>query len=75
MSMTKKDYELIASEIEFAKINFVDNATGDKPYDNGKYDTWYVMAINLATTLKNNNPKFDRERFLEACGVTSKEAN
>lgn len=58
--MTKKDYELIASVFQYTKeqgINTLDTESVD------------ITARFMATTLKLNNPKFDRARFLNACGV------
>jgi len=58
--MTKKDYELIAAAIK----------------DNREYDPMecYAEALDdvarsLATALQRDNPRFDRDRFLKACGV------
>lgn len=52
--MTKKDYELIASVI---RQMF---SLGD--------DQLYVADM-FAVTLAKQNPRFDRDRFLQACGV------
>jgi hypothetical protein len=60
--MTKKDYELIAQEI----------ATSRKVTLN---DTILVsvahLADGLATALEIQNPRFNREMFLKACGVSN----
>lgn len=58
--MTKKDYELIAKAIGHGINGNTIEPTGD------------VMAIctSIADALANNNSKFDKERFLLACGVT-----
>lgn len=53
--MTKKDYELIADWAAYCK---------DMPLD--------LVALEiLATKLEGDNPKFDRDKFLTACGVTN----
>jgi hypothetical protein len=53
--MTRKDYVLIATSIECA---------------------WYLndsqretIAKDFANSLSMDNPRFDRDRFLVACGV------
>ena len=53
--MTRKDYILIA-----AAIACVDD-----------YDARQEAASYLAINLAKDNPRFDRVRFLEACGVQS----
>lgn len=64
--MTKKDYELIA------RI-FHKNITDNDP--RVSQQLWTAQQIATATAkqfadvLKSTNPKFDRERFLQACGV------
>jgi hypothetical protein len=58
--MTKKDYELIASSIE-AVYN-------DKDLDKYKAGISEV-AYNIAEGLQYDNPRFDRNKFLKACGI------
>ena len=57
--MTRKDYILIAAVI---------NRVGDDPTVN----TWTLwrLANELSDRLAQDNPRFDRERFLKACGAT-----
>jgi len=55
--MTKKDYELIANAIYKAVI------------DDGNMDEIRVVASHLANSLQLENNKFDRTRFLQACGI------
>lgn len=59
--MTKKDYELIARNIaqvrrEFRGVEDGVNAIRD-------------VAVFIASDLERDNPRFDRERFLIACGI------
>ena len=68
--MTKKDYKLIASAFQ-TNIN---EAVDDGHHASGRQRV-YVLAQTLANTLKADNPRFDYERFLEACGVPEKEWN
>lgn len=58
--MTRKDYELIAEVLR----NFVGD-TGDV-IDRDK------MALELANALAQDNPRFNRERFLVASGYLAK---
>jgi len=51
--MTRKDYQMIAEV--FAR------SAGD--------DLAKILAENLADKLEIDNPRFDRARFLTACGV------
>ena len=68
--MTKKDYIKIAGA-------FKTNIEG--AVDNGHHGTGrqrvYVLANQIATVLREDNPRFDVERFLEACGVPREEWN
>ena len=54
--MTKKDYELIAEALN---------------YHNRGLSTVTIEALaeTLATLLQAQNNKFDRTRFLQACGI------
>lgn len=56
--MTKKDYELIASAIAFSKL-----------YNYSITKTSYELASRLAS----KNPRFNKEKFLQACGVEVKQ--
>ena len=59
--MTKKDYELIAGVMARLSADF----------NNGGEDTvsLSLVAQELADVLSTTNPRFDRARFLSACGV------
>ena len=53
--MTRKDYELLAGVIGgMTYLNLIDCAT---------------IAHDFADQLEQDNPRFNRNRFLEACGV------
>lgn len=62
--MTKKDFELIARAVLDSR------PLGATPqyaeWANGQCD---MTAERLADALATTNPKFDRARFLAACGV------
>jgi hypothetical protein len=53
--MTRKDYVMIADTI----------ATGWHSSGEAKRD----IAVTLANVFEIDNPRFDRDRFLVACGV------
>jgi len=56
--MTRKDYQLIAEVFaNFGKIIVLEETIG------------IDIALNLADALQADNPRFDRARFLTACGV------
>lgn len=54
--MTKKDYELIADTIQSV------------PFDPGALTPKFSVAQAFADALKATNPRFNREKFLKACG-------
>jgi len=58
--MTRKDYELIARSI------FVDR---ESLQEESQKQTADLIARGLAEQLEAMNPRFDRARFLSACGV------
>ena len=62
--MTKKDFEMIASVLNGSRLVMVE----------GDYMRGYEKAIKdisdtFATALAAMNPRFDRARFLAACGM------
>jgi hypothetical protein len=58
--MTKKDYIAIAEVIRNARFSDDD---GDYPSDRRS------LAGAIADVMAADNPRFDRDRFLTACGV------
>lgn len=66
MSMTKKDYELIAQPIlsEVKRLAQLPNS----PMANDQYMEVTRLADLLADSLQADNPKFDRTLFQIACG-------
>jgi len=54
--MTRKDYVMIAEVIKNL----------DEVIDEYALE---VLADNMADSLESDNPRFDRDRFLSACGV------
>lgn len=62
--MTRKDFELIARTI--AALHDEMSALEYEPVGTG---TVRLAALKLAEALATTNPRFDRARFLSACGV------
>jgi hypothetical protein len=60
--MTRKDYVMIANSIKASR----DNWEGFTPEAQEAIEG---LARSLATKLQSDNPRFDRARFLDACGV------
>lgn len=59
--MTKKDFELIAAALLQAMP-----ADDCAPY---RAIQWQCDCVGLCNALAQTNPRFDRARFLAACGV------
>lgn len=58
--MSRKDYEIIAAALAEAKAQAMtpDELSGV-----------FIAAALLSRTLAEANPRFDRQRFLTACGM------
>lgn len=75
--MTKKDYELIAGVINnlYSKYEVleqyhrkVDEPTSAFSYKRAQ-EAVHQVALDLGLKLKNDNDKFDRDKFYRACGI------
>jgi hypothetical protein len=58
--MTKKDYELVAKAIASCLSSL------DSPRDRG---TLAFIVTKLSIYFEDDNSKFDREKFQDACGL------
>ena len=63
--MTRKDFEGLAAILKALKPAWNDYAL---TY-NGAAKLWKETAIELASWCATQNPRFDRTRFLKACGL------
>jgi hypothetical protein len=63
--MTRKDYELIAYAIKLSE------RTGGVHVQTPEWVQWHDTADCIADALQGDNPRFDRARFLAACGAES----
>lgn len=65
--MTRKDYELIAAAFKRTKP-YLSGFGTDKQEQAAMY-SFKLTANMLASDFAASNPRFNRERFLTACGV------
>ena len=56
-SMTRKDYVAIATAMHHAY----------RTCENPHIKTWEAVVLRLSETFKADNPRFDSERFINAC--------
>jgi len=74
--MTRKDYEIIAAEFKryadcdqdhFDRLE----AAGFEPeaQHRARYSRLTLLANSLAVRLAQDNPRFDRNTFINACGL------
>jgi hypothetical protein len=66
--MTRKDYIAIAKTIADERPYILRE---NKLLDREVSATLDSVAMNLAEMLQRDNPRFDRDKFLTACGVQS----
>jgi hypothetical protein len=61
--MSKKDYQAIAAALYTARKD-----SGINEYSSTR-EIWIHECVvqNIASVLEDGNPRFDRERFIEAC--------
>lgn len=62
--MTRQDYETIAHVVKLTRSDFV---VGDDYMDWHSSNIFNTLVRNLAKHLKNDNPRFDKARFVDAC--------
>lgn len=67
MTMTKKDYELIAQGIEHELYGWRESA--GPVWGTEAIKAIEALARELGGRFKAANPKFDNIKFLKACGV------
>lgn len=60
--MTRKDYEKIARVIKARALTHCTHTDQRK-------GEMLDLALDLAVTFQQDNPRFDRARFLKACGI------
>ncbi len=63
--MTREHFELIAETMKEARPFFKEDARGE---ETRAYGQWANDCTALATCFVSINPRFDRQRFMTACG-------
>lgn len=66
--MTKKDYELIAGSVR-RSVRVTEWLSKNQVKREAKLEVLRLVANDLSGSLRADNPKFDQEKFLKACGV------
>lgn len=75
--MTRKDYILIAETIRELLADIDRDGSGAILSDHsshvlaGERISIHTLAMRLADQLRQDNPRFDRTRFMAACGLTA----
>lgn len=62
--LTRKDFKAVAEIIAQRKPSFTTSRE-----DIGKMTACRYLAIDLADYFAAQNPRFDRSRFMQACGL------
>ena len=74
--MTRKDYEIIAAEFKkyadsdhdhFARLHAA--KLEPDPTHRARYSRLTLLASSIAARLAQDNPRFDRNVFINACGL------
>lgn len=72
--MTRKDYKALASALQDARRGYGDINTGIVQAS-PEVEGVTTAAHKIAYVLAADNPKFNVERFLEACGIPEEDWN
>lgn len=67
--MQRRHFELIAASVHRSRM--ASAITGTAKEKAAKESALRLVAIDLASTMRAENPRFDRDRFLTACGVSA----
>lgn len=65
--MTRKDYIAFAEalrDVKLALAGFLETPR----HTRREMATWQACVVRVADVLADDNPRFDRERFFDACG-------
>lgn len=68
--MTKKDFELIAAALRASRPDPMRIAASEE-YIEGCENQFRLSCETITKAVQTTNPRFDRARFLAACGVQS----
>ena len=67
--MTRKDYIALAKALMNARLDVLNKEPAES--HNDLYDGIGYATDHIVDVLARDNPRFDRARFLAACGVQS----
>jgi len=62
--MTKKNFEAIAEALRQSTVQFDET---DGYFERGRLTQSLMVVSDLADVFAADNPRFDRQKFLEAC--------
>lgn len=72
--MTRRDFQLIAESLKKTRpahyterLNSIPE--GELAWKRAECSVWNCVCKTIANDLSGTNPRFDRSRFLDACGV------
>lgn len=63
MPMTRSDYAVIAQTLHDTKPDMKSGTVGERM-------VWTQIVRKMVKALREANPRFDKARFLNACGAT-----
>ena len=69
--MTRKDYVMIAETLRGLLADIDRESPGMREVLRGERMGVASVARRLADQLRQDNPRFDRTRFMAACGLTA----
>jgi len=65
--MTRKDYRLIADAFNMTVLALKDNSRMLRP--DIQETGIYRVAVTLSSLLVEDNPRFNKDKFMRACGL------
>lgn len=67
--LTRKHAQAIADIIKPHVVRQIVDSADDFHYQRGSIDAAHDIALDLFDMLKADNPRMDRQRFMDACGL------
>jgi len=69
MAMTRKHYQAFADMINGAREDIQCDLPVLDDFNGGKHYTLGWLASQIAYMFEDDNPRFDRAKFMAACGI------
>lgn len=70
MAFTQRHFELVARTIKLRADTWLCDIAGDDPkVTQASRELLVCLARDFADAFKADNPRFDRDRFMKACGL------